>query len=236
MSNLCFLPRGFSVLSLEQSSTPSEDRLPTFTLGKIFLCAFFTLAFFAGTPQSVFADLIVQVGNAQVAEGGSGYVDVFFEIPGGTTQTYALAGYMLELDLSGPTSNVLFTQFSEPQNAIFPGSTPKQTISRPSLPGNIAAANDELAVGENTIVNNAGIIRVNFQSEPSSAGSYNVTIDPTPSRTNFSNGSGTLLSDLTTIHFQSGTITINPVPEPTILTLLLITVPLLLFRWKSASI
>jgi hypothetical protein len=236
MSTSSVSMRAVSSPSLKHSSTQSQARLPALSLGRIFLCAFFTLVFFAATTQSVFADLIVQVGNAQVTEGGSGYIDVFFQFPGGTTQTYALAGYVIELDLSGPTSNVLFTQFGEPQNAIFPGSTPNQTLSRPSLPGNIAAANDQLPVGENPIVNNAGLIRVNFQSESGSAGSYNVTIDPTLSRTNFSNGSSILLSDLTTIHFQSGTITVNPVPEPTILTLLLITVSLLLFRWKSASI
>ena len=56
----------FSVLSLGHSSTPSENCSAFFTLRKIFLCVFVALAFFSATTQSVFADLIVQVGNAQV--------------------------------------------------------------------------------------------------------------------------------------------------------------------------
>ena len=201
--------------------------------GKIFLYAFFTLVCFAGTPQRSLADLVVQVGDAQVTEGGSGYIDVFFQIPGGTTQTYDLAAYMIELDLSGPTTKVDFTQFAEAEMPVFPGSTPQQTSSRPTLPGTIAAANDELPSGANTIVDNAGLIRVLFTTAPGSAGTYTVTIDQSPAHTNFTDGNDQLLSGLTTISYSSGKITVSPVPEPSLIVILITALPIIALNFRK---
>ena len=162
-----------------------------------------------------------------MTEGGSGFVDVFFNVP--PTAAFGLAAYQIELDLSGPTTKVHFSQLAEPQNAVFPGRTPLQTASRPALPGAIAAATDDLPSGENTIVNNAGLIRVNFDTELGSAGTYSITIDPSLVRTNFTNGNGDLLSELTTVSYVSGNITVNPVPEPSVIVIFITLVPLFLY-------
>jgi hypothetical protein len=224
MSLLSVFLRRDSGPYLKDSLTPSDAHFRTLTLGKIFFCVFFTSAFFAFTPQNLFADLIVQVGSAQVTEGASGYIDVFFNVP--PTAAFGLAAYQIELDLSAPTTKVNFSQLAEPQNAVFPGRTPLQTASRPALPGAIAAANDDLPSGENTIVNNAGLIRVNFDTALGSAGVYSITIDPSPVLTNFSDGNGVSLSDLTTVSYVSGNITVNPVPEPAVIFMLISLVPL----------
>ena len=169
------------------------------------------------TPGSAMAGFIVSVGSATVTAGQSGYLDIdFTDVAGGP---YDLAAYQIEMDLSGgTTSGVDLTQFAQSANAIFPGQTALQTNGRPALPGTIAAANDFLLSGSNPISSNEGLIRVDFSTTASSAGIYNVVIDPATARTNFSDGSGNLM---TPAGYTAGTITVNPVPEPATLVLLL---------------
>ncbi len=158
------------------------------------------------------AEMIVHVADAQVVPGQSGFVDVCFEV---TDETYSLAGYQVELVLSGPDSGVYFTGFAEHPNAIFPGREPAKTASRPELPGNIAAGNDFIFSGENLIEDGAGIMRVLFDTDIDSLGIYDVAVDTNIVRTNFSDGSGELIP---IDQFVAGTITI--VPEPSSLFLL----------------
>jgi hypothetical protein len=224
-----------SCIFLRRKSLPNCFSLQTFRIAhlgthiktKHLLCAVLSVILLILVANNALADLIAHVGNAQVTEGGSGYIDVFFDIPPGTTDTYALAGYMVEMNITNPTSKIRFTQFAEPQNAIFPNSTPGQTPLRPVLPGSTAAATDELSTGENTIFDKAGLVRVLFTTDSGSAGTYTVSIDPSLARTNFSKGNGDLLNNLTTVSYVSGTITVSPVPEPSMLVLLLIALPLL---------
>jgi hypothetical protein len=141
-------------------------------------------------------------------------LDVFFDVPSGS---YGLAAYMIELNLTGPTSGVHFTQFAEPQNPVFPGRVPKQTASRPPLPGTIAAANDDIPSGEDPILNRSGLIRVLFTADAGSDGDYTVSVDPNLARTNFTNGAGDLL---TVSYFIDGNIRVRPLPEPSTMVLL----------------
>ncbi len=186
-----------------------------------FSCVFFVFLFFASVPQYLMAGLIVQAGSAQVNEGQSGYIDVFFHITEGTTQTYDLSMYQVEIGLTGPTSKVLFNQFAEAAYAIFPGSVPAQTLSGPALPGMIAAANDMIS-GSNTIVDNAGIMRVFFGTELGSAGDYTVTIDSNPAHTSFADGNA---DPITPANYVSGSITVKPVPEPADILILISLLP-----------
>ena len=158
------------------------------------------------------AEMIVCVGDAQVFPGQSGFLDVCFEV---TDETHSLAGYQVELILSGPDSGVHFTGFAEPPNAIFPGQKPAKTASRPELPGSIAAGNDFIFSGENLIEDGAGIMRVLFDTDIDSLGIHDVTVDTSIARTNFSDGSGELIP---IDQFVAGTITV--VPEPSSLSLL----------------
>ena len=187
------LPNCFSLQSFRKT------RLSTHIKTKHLLCAILSVVLLILVANNAQADLIAQVGDAQVTEGGSGYIDVFFDIPAGTTDTYTLGSYMVELNITNPTSNIRFTQFAEPQNAIFPNSTPSQTPLRPVLPGTTAAANDELSVGENTIFDKAGLIRVLFTTDSGSAGSYTVSIDPSLARTNFSRSTTATRANSTSI-------------------------------------
>ena len=174
--------------------------------------ALIATAFLLSSQGQATAEMIVRVGDAQVVLGQSGFLDVSFEV---TNETYSLAGYQVELILSGPDLSVHFTGFAEHPNAIFPGQEPAKTASRPELPGNIAAGNDFIFSGENLIEDGAGIMRVLFDTDINSLGIYDVTVDTSIARTNFSDGSGELIP---IDQFVAGTITI--VPEPSGLFLL----------------
>lgn len=167
---------------------------------------------FAASPAS--AELLLSVTSPTVLEGQAGYVDVYFEVPAGE---YRLAGYMIELLISGPTDGVRFTALDEPENAIFPGRSPRSTLLRPELPGPVAAANDDLPAGEHLISDGAGLIRVWFETDPGSMGVYTVTIDTHPARTNFSDGQANLLP---VSGFAPGAMTVVPEPSTAMLLLL----------------
>jgi len=163
-------------------------------------------------PGRATAEMMVVVGSTEVLPGQSGFLDVSFEV---VDETYSLAAYLIELNRSGPDSGVRFTEFAEPDNAIFPGQVAAQTATRPGLPGPIAAANDILPAGENLITDGAGLLRVLFETDLDSLGVYDVTVDTSAALTNFSDGSGALIP---IDGFVAGTITV--VPEPSGLLLL----------------
>lgn len=163
-------------------------------------------------PDTSVAELILHVGDVTTVEGQTGFVDVFFEVTSGTPR---LAGYQIELELSGPTSNVQLQELGEAARAVFPGQVAETTTGRPSLPGFTAAANDFIfpsadnPLGENLIEDGAGMVRVLFATDLGSAGVYNVIIDRDPLHTNLSDG---LASPIPIDGFADGTITV--VPEP----------------------
>jgi hypothetical protein len=163
-------------------------------------------------PDRAAAEMMVVVGSAEVLLGETGFLDVSFEI---TDETYWLAAYQIELNLTGPDSGVRFTGFAEPASAIFPGQVALQTEERPTLPGPTAAANDILLAGENLITDGAALLRVLFETDPDSLGVYHVTVDASIERTNFSNGLGALIP---IDEFVAGAITV--VPESSSLLLL----------------
>jgi hypothetical protein len=205
-------------------STFSKAHFHPLTLGRFHLSLLLAIFCFAGVQQNLYAldSINIQAGNAQVTEGGSGYIDVFFDIPAGNALTYDLAAYNIELDLSAPPAQLYFTQFAEPQNAVFSGRTPHQAPNSPfTLPGIVAAASDDVA-DSITIADNAGLIRVFFDTELGSAGVYNLTINSDPFVTNFSNGNGDSFSELSTLSlsYVPGSITVQAIPEPSTITLL----------------
>jgi hypothetical protein len=181
---------------------------------RLFLILTFLLVFPFSNP--VWADLILHVGDATVTEGGSGFFDVSFDKSSGD---YSLSAYMIELDISGPSSAVQFTGFGEAPNAIFSGQIPAQTKSRPALPGTIAAANDLLMSGASSILDKSGLLRVNFTAPLGSAGIYTVNVDKSILRTNFTDPNGDFIT-LPQNNYQAGTITVSAVPEPSALLLL----------------
>ena len=152
--------------------------------------ALLATSFFLTCQAKATAEVIVGVSEAQLIPGHLGFLDVYFMV---SDETYSLAGYQVELILSGPDSGVRFTGFAEPPNAIFPGRKPIKTASRPELPGNIAAGNDFIFSGDNPIEDGAGIMRVLFETDIDSQGIYTVEVDTNIVRTNFSNGSGELI-------------------------------------------
>lgn len=163
-------------------------------------------------PGRATAEMMVVVGNVEVTPGQSSFFDVSLQVTG---ETYSLAAYQIELNLSGPGNGVRFTGFAEADHAVFPGQVAIQTEERPMLPGSTAAGNDILLVGENPIADGAGVVRILFETDPDSLGVYEVTVDANIERTNYSDGLGRLIP---IDRFITGTITV--VPEPSSLCLL----------------
>ena len=180
------------------------------------------LAVLGAAPGRATAEMILNVSDEMVAPGESGYVDVYFNVTSGTPM---LAFYMIELTLTDqqgqPPSGVQFVyddpatkEFGKADNPVFPNTNAVQTVTRPSLPGAIAAANDILLSGENPITDGAGLLRVAFETDLGSEGVYPVIIETDELRTNFSDGLGNLL----TIHtFNDGSITVVPEPSTAVL-------------------
>jgi hypothetical protein len=167
-----------------------------------------------GPAGQAAAEIIVHVGDARVAESQSGFVDVYFEVHDGP---YDLRAYMIELNLSGPAGGVRLTHWGEPADALAPGQLGSQVPGRPVLPGPTAAVWGYFSEGV-PLYDGAGLLRVYFETDLGSAGEYQVSIDPSLLRTNFSNAAGDLLSDLTGIRYTSGRLEV--VPEPAMAALL----------------
>jgi hypothetical protein len=180
----------------------TQVAIPLVVMGSLPTVVLITVAAVLFGPGRATAEMRIVVGS----------VDVSFEVRG---ETYSLAAYQIELNLSGPDDGVRFTGFAEADNAIFPGQVAIQTAGRPTLPGATAAANDILLDDENPITDGAGLLRILFESTPGSLGVHDVTADASVQRTNFSDGSGVLV---TIDQFVAGTITV--VPEASSLALL----------------
>jgi len=196
---------------MQTQKAPRDSVRHCWKFGWQYLCMWFIVVLVvAGSvlfaPSQATAEIMVVVGSAEVLPGQSSFLDVSFEV---VDETYSLAAYMIELNLSGPDSRVRFTGFGEADNAIFPGQVALQTTSRPALPGATAAANDILLTGENPITDGAGLIRLLFETDADSLGIYDVTVDTTAELTNFSDGLWTLIP---IDQFVPGAITV--VPEP----------------------
>jgi hypothetical protein len=170
------------------------------------------------------ANIIFHVGNASVAETQESFFDVTCEVTGGQ---YDLKSYMIELNLTGTPGGVRFTRFDEPSAALFPGQIAEQVSGRPVLPGISASAMDT-GLNDAIMANGSGLLRVYFQADPGSAGTYDVSVNPSLQRTNFSNAQAQLLSSLTTVEFTPGELQVLPVPEPAAAPLLLAAVGLCL--------
>lgn len=173
------------------------------------LCAACASLLLSGTAT---AEMIIVVDNVTVMAGQSGFLDISFDVTG---ESASLAAYQIEMILTGPDSGVRFTGLAEPDAPVFPGQTPAHTPKRPALPGNVAAGNDYLPSGEDPIEDGARLLRLLFETDPGSLGIYDVTVDPSLVRTNFSDGSGALIP---ITQFVAGSITV--VPEPSSLALL----------------
>jgi hypothetical protein len=108
-------------------------------------------------------------------------------------------------------------EFGKADRPVFTNTKAVQTAARPSLPGTIAAANDFLLAGEESITDGAGLFRLTFETDPGSQGVYPVIIETDELRTNFFDG---LANPVTIQTFNNGSITVTPVPEPGTLALL----------------
>jgi len=169
------------------------------------------LSLWLATPAR--AGMIVHVGDAQATESGGGYVDVTCEVQGGP---YDLMTYMIELGVSGPTGGLRLTGFGVPANPVSPAMSVQPTPNRPLLPGNIAAGLVNFAPGSVPLPNGAGLMRVYFETDPGSAGQYQVAIDASLLRTNFTDGATDLITD---VSYTPGRIDVGVVPEPSAIVL-----------------
>jgi len=155
------------------------------------------------------AGIIVQVEDATILAGQSGYVDVFFEVDGATDE--GLAGYQIELNLVGP-EGVLLIGFGRPEEPILSLDLAALTVSRPALPGRTLAVNGFTFGPDAPITDRIGLIRVEFEADIGAVGVWDITVDAAPSRTSFSNGLGQLIAIQ---GFVGGTLTVTAIPEPT---------------------
>jgi hypothetical protein len=154
------------------------------------------------------AGIIVHVGDAQATESGAGYFDVSCEVQGGP---YDLMTYMIELGVSGPTNGLRLTGLGTPANPISPTMTVQPTPNRPELPGSIASGVVNFGPGSAPLPDGAGLMRVYFETDPGSAGEYQIAVDADLLRTNFADGATELITDA---RYTPGRIDVSAVPEP----------------------
>ena len=168
------------------------------------------------TVQECRASIVLRVGDAQVTEGESGYVDVFFELENGQ---YNLAAYAICLRLFENPAGVRFTGAELPPNSLLPGEFFDSTVTDHTV-----CADDLLLFAgfDVPITDGSVLLRLLFQTDLGSVGTYAVAVNQDLLATNFSDGFGDLLFvddslNWVGIRFEPGTMTVNAIPEPTAL-------------------
>jgi hypothetical protein len=183
------------------------------------LCLFlFMVAAMSAGPAR--AAIVMTVESKAVgsdpANTANGFFDVFFNVSG---ENPAVAGYQLRLDLSPPNAGVslgtpVSTNTGDPVRTPLFSTAP---VDLGSTPGRIQVT-DYLPTGAKTISNLDGLVRIPFTVAANTAGAFDLTI----------NTSQTALSDSAggPIAFQTvnGRLSVEPIPEPTALVLLLIAI------------
>ena len=187
--------------------SPRQYTATTFPIGVVVFGAACALLL---APGEAAAELIVIVDDVTATAGQPGFLDVSFDV---ADQSPSLAGYQIELTVTGPDSGVRFTGFAEPADAVFPGQSARK-LDGLELPGNTVAVYDYLCCGEKPINDGSRLLRLLFETDPGILDTYTVTVNPSPLRTAFSDGSGALLP---IDQFVAGSITVVPEPSAAIL-------------------
>lgn len=172
------------------------------------------------TAHDCSASVVLRASDAQLTEGQDGFVDLFFEVPSGT---YNLAAYTIQVELEGDPAGVRFTAAGLPPNNLLLGEW--WAFDPPSIDDHAVSATDVLlSEFERPITDGSGLIRLFFQTDVGSAGTYTVAVNQDLVLTSFSDGVGNPLfvdasPDWAAISFEPGALTVRAlsdasIPEP----------------------